>query len=642
MNKKFNKVLAIILGIVIISGIILLVVFTRPDAKVKRQVNSLTLEEKIAQMIMPAFRSWTKDDGTTEKVTQLNSAIADAIKEYAFGGVILFAENTQGTEQAASLICDMQKAALSSKPGIPLLVSVDQEGGSIYRLATGTAGPGNMALGAANDVENTKTMASIIGSELSALGFNIDFAPVMDVNNNPNNPIIGLRSFSDDPEIVSNMGAAFINGLHSQNVITALKHFPGHGDTSTDSHSGLPCINKSLEELEECELIPFAAGINAGTEMIMTAHIQYPQIEKETYKSISSGEEITLPATLSKEIITNILRGKLGFDGVVTTDALGMGAISEHFNPLDSARLAINAGVDILLMPIDVVDVSGLTQYHDYIKGIANMVEDGLIDEGTIDAAVTRILKLKYANKLMDLTIDKEAMVANALSVVGSKENHEKEWEITSKTITMVKNDGVIPVNTSANSAIAFFAAYDNEAVPMDYAFNKLKMESVVDKAAEYEISCFTKQTELNDEQKKLVDFADTIVVDVESSGPSSMDPNASSGWQASFIDDLIAYAHKQGKKVIVISIKLPYDVARYQNADAILVAYNAKGMDEAPTRFTGETKAYGPNLPVAIGAVFGEYVPSAKLPVNIFKLNPDYTYSYNLLYERGYGLGNE
>lgn len=640
MRNNIKKVIAILICLFMLVTMASCGAKRRSIRKASKMVENLSIQEKIAQMIMPAFRNWTVEEDKTEKITELKPEIAEAITKYGFGGVILFSDNTQGTAQTTELIYDIKEASLASSAQIPLFVAVDQEGGSVARLGTGTSGPGNMALGAANDIENTKAMASLLGSELVAEGFNLDFAPVMDVNNNPGNPVIGVRSFSDDPNIVVDMGTAFIEGLHSQNLITALKHFPGHGDTVIDSHSGLPCINKSLDELKEFELIPFKAGIKAKTDMIMTAHIQYPQIEKETYTSISTGEEIALPATLSKEIITNLLREELGFDGVVITDALGMGAISEHFEPLDAARLAINAGVDMLLMPIEVLSEEDLDLYGEYIDGIAQMVDNKEIDEAVIDAAVTRILALKFARGLMEEEpVAKDVQISKALGIVGSKENHDKEWDITSKTITMIKNDGVIPVKTNSNSTVAFFAVYSNEGTAMEYAFNKLKLEAVVDKSAEYEVSSFTKKTKLDESQKMLVDSADIIIVDSESSSTANMDPENSGGWQASFIDDLIAYSHEKGKKVVLISIKLPYDVTRYQAADAILIAYNAKGMDELPTRFNGETKTYGPNLPVAIGAIFGEYVPSATLPINIFKLNSTYEYTHDILYQRGFGL---
>ncbi len=633
-----RKIIAIIICLSMVLGLVVISVAENGN-QVNKILNSLTLEEKIAQMIMPAFRTWTQDDGTSVKLTELNANIRGAISKYGFGGIILFSENTQGTAQTAKLICDMQEAALSSRAGIPLLMSVDQEGGYVYRLNTGTAGCGNMALGAANDTELTKAAASIIAQELSAEGFNVDFAPDCDVNNNPANPVIGVRSFSDNPNVVSNMCTAYVAALNEANVISALKHFPGHGDTVTDSHSGLPSINKSSAELQSCELIPFTAGIKAGADVVMTAHIQYPQIEKTTYTSKLTGEEITLPATLSKTIINGILRNKLGFKGVVCTDAMNMGAIAQHFDRMDAARLAINAGVDILLMPVEASSQEGLDAYSEYINGIASMVRSGKISESTINAAVSRILKLKISRSIIDLKLDKDVQISKALEVVGSKANHDKEWQITQKTITLVKNNHMLPIQTNKNSNILFFAAYSNEATSMQYAVSKLKEEGVINANAKCEFISYTKLTSLDSKLQAKINKADAIIIDTETSGSTSYDPASASGWQAAFVDSLLKYSHEKNKKVAVISILLPYDIARYQAADAIVVAYNCKGMNVAPTNYNGETAAYGPNLPVAVAALFGEFIPSAKLPVNIYKIDSSYKYTNELLYPSGYGM---
>ncbi|MBR1736022.1 MAG: hypothetical protein IJ736_03250, partial [Firmicutes bacterium] len=249
-------------------------------------VSKMTLEQKIAQMLMPAFRYW-ENNGKVEGVPVLNDDMRNCIKNHGFGGVIVFSENIQGTEQTVRLIDDMQNASVSGG-NLPLLIAADQEGGRVARLATGTSMSGNMSLGALNDKRTAKEYAKIIGSELNAIGINVDFAPVMDVNNNPNNPVINIRSFSSDPNIVADMGEAFIEGLHEEGISTALKHFPGHGDTGTDSHTGLPCIDKTYDEIKKLELVPFKRGIETNSDMIMTAHIQFPQIEKETYTSIKS------------------------------------------------------------------------------------------------------------------------------------------------------------------------------------------------------------------------------------------------------------------------------------------------------------------------------------------------------------------
>ena len=251
-------------------------------------LSSMTLEEKVAQMMMPAFRTWTKGKSSLD-VTKLNKEQEALIKKYPFGGVILFAENLKNADQSRDLIREIQAASLKGFSRAALLIAADQEGGRVSRLAYGTQMPGNMALGASGDPDAARQEAALMGEELSSLGFNLDFAPVMDVNSNPANPVIGLRSFSDDPEAAGALGAAFTKGLHSRGIISALKHFPGHGDTDTDSHTGLPVIDKSLEELRRCELIPFERGLQEA-DMVMTAHILYPQIETKTYISRRDGK----------------------------------------------------------------------------------------------------------------------------------------------------------------------------------------------------------------------------------------------------------------------------------------------------------------------------------------------------------------
>lgn len=223
----------------------------------------------------------------------------------------------------------------------------------VNRVSFGVTGPGNMALAAAGDPALTEECADLLGQEIAALGFNMDFAPVSDVNNNPNNPIIGIRSFSDEPALASQHVTAFLRGLDKNNISAALKHFPGHGNVGEDSHTGLPSSELTVEELKACELIPFQAGIEAGADMIMTAHIQYPNIETETYISKLDEDIVHLPATLSRTIITGLLREEMGYDGIVITDSMVMDAIATHFDPADAAVLAINAGVDILLCPVD-------------------------------------------------------------------------------------------------------------------------------------------------------------------------------------------------------------------------------------------------------------------------------------------------
>ena len=244
-----------------------------PEDDIEAILSGMTLEEKVGQMMIVSFRVWKEmPEGGSEgnqtvenaeeeipavNVTELNDPIRQSLADYHFGGTLLFAENCRDAEQVARLVADLQ-ATNQAGGGLPLLVCADQEGGSVARLGFGTTGPGNMALAATGDPENARTMAAIYGTELSLLGINADFAPVIDVNSDPNNPVIGIRSFSDDAGVVSQFGGAYIDGLHSTGTIATIKHFPGHGNTDTDSHTGLPLIDRSYEELRALDLIPFS------------------------------------------------------------------------------------------------------------------------------------------------------------------------------------------------------------------------------------------------------------------------------------------------------------------------------------------------------------------------------------------------
>jgi beta-N-acetylhexosaminidase len=301
-------------------------------------VENMTIDEKVGQMLMPDFRNWQKQGET--KATgfiEMNSEVASIIKKYHLGGVILFAENVVDTEQTVRLTDGLQMAS----PDLPLFITIDQEGGIVTRLQTGTNLPGNMALGAARNGNYAYQTGEIIGKELSSLGINVNFGPSVDVNNNPGNPVIGVRSFSSDPELVSKLGIQTIKGLQNQNMIATTKHFPGHGDTAVDSHYGLPLVSHDKERLRSIELVPFQKAIDAGVDMMMTAHVQFPAFDDTTYISKNDGQEIMVPATLSHKVITGLLREEMGFDGVVVTDALNMKAIADNFGQEEAVVLAL-------------------------------------------------------------------------------------------------------------------------------------------------------------------------------------------------------------------------------------------------------------------------------------------------------------
>ncbi|MBR6259502.1 MAG: S-layer homology domain-containing protein [Oscillospiraceae bacterium] len=636
-RSKGIRFLSLLLAVIMVFAVLSAAALAADPCKAV--LAGMTTEEKVSQLLMPAFRYYTDEDGKLKGLDEITPEVEAILQKRGFAGVILFAQNAGETEKTVRLIDAMQTAnALVGRP--QLLVAVDQEGGIVARLGQGTQTPGNMALGAVGDLAATRTAAAIIGQELKAIGFNLDFAPVVDVNNNPANPVIGVRSFSDDPETAAEQGVAFMKALQGTGTVSTLKHFPGHGDTATDSHTGLPCIDKSYDELKKTELVPFKACIEAGADAVMTAHIQYPQIEKETYISKETGETINLPATLSKTIITDILRGDMGFDGVIVTDALNMDAIEKHFDRLDAARLAIEAGVDILLMPVDTSSKEGIEDLDKYITDVAKLVDAGKISGEKVDAAVLRILHLKEEKGLLTPyeSGDVEARVSKAVSSVGSAENHGKEWEITKRAITLVKNDNnVLPLN-KAGQNIVVLTAYNNEVFGMEYAVNLLRDEGKLPEGTEVTVKSLQGMG-LSD-ALPLIEGADHVIVVSEVSSASAPDPASAKGAYSTVVDGIIDQVHKNEKTVTVLSVYLPYDTARYQKADAIMIAWSAKAMSEDPRVTDGAVKQYGPNMPAALYlALSPDESPSGKLPVNIPALDGSYKYSEEILYPRGFGL---
>ena len=353
--------------------------------------NDMSLDQKIGQMICLDFRFW--NDGNSQKpVTEINDEIRQVIAKYHIGCVILFAQNFVNKEQAAKLISDLQKAAIES--GNPsLIIAVDQEGGRVERFSFDRERLKNNA--DLKTSEEAFEKGKFIAEELKKLGINCNLAPVVDINSNPLNPVINVRSFGNNADIVSEFGKKFLDGLHSQNIMGVAKHFPGHGDTSVDSHLELPKVNKTLEELEALEFKPFKTLIDSGVDMVMSAHIELPQVEPKKAISKKDGAQICIPATLSKVILKNILRDKLGFNGVIISDAMNMKAISEYFGEYESVKMAIKAGIDILLMPVILRSKDDFVKLERLINHIKDSINNGEIPKENINKSVKRILKLK-------------------------------------------------------------------------------------------------------------------------------------------------------------------------------------------------------------------------------------------------------
>lgn len=590
---------------------------------------SMTTEEKITQMLMPALQNYAG-----APVTELPDALRGLLERRGFGGVILFAENTKEIEQTVRLTDALQRA--NAAPNRPqLLLAIDQEGGAVTRLGRGCAMPGNMALGAIGDPADTRAAAALIGNELHTLGIHVDFAPVVDVNSNPENPVIGLRSFSDDPQLTAEQGAAFLRGLHDAGVIGVPKHFPGHGDTNTDSHTGLPLSERTKTELLEAELVPFRACIEAGAEMLMTAHIRYPSIETETAVSTADGKEITLPATLSRTILTELLRDKLGFDGVIVTDAMNMAAVAEHFSPVDAAQRAIEAGADLILMPVDLSSQTGIAALDRYLSDLTRLADEGEFSTEKIDAAVLRILRLKQTHGLLRpyIASDPEARVNEALSTVGSKTYHELELALAKKAVTLLKNENdALPI-TQFDRKTVILTAYDNEIPSAQYALSLLWEADALPEYANIEV--YSRRSLSAEAIVGLAQNAGHVLAVSEAHGSTYC-----TSADAALLDEVLRTVHASGGRFTLISAELPYDAARFPDADAILLAYGSKGMPENPKDTQTPVRSYGPNLPAALYlALCKDASPMGRVPVDIPALDASLRYSEEVLYPRGSGL---
>ncbi len=626
-----KKPLCLLLTFLMIFGSVYFSAYAESDP-VESILSSLSLRDKVTQMMIVSFRIWQEvppegeekpeEEPPKENITALNDPIREMIGRNHFGGILLYGQNYVNAEQTVRLVSDIQ-ATNRAGGGLPQIFFTDQEGGYVYRINYGTIGVGNMALGATGETENARIMAQVHGEELSLLGIRADFAPVVDINNNAANPVIGVRSFSDDPQTVAAFGCAYLSGLHDTGTMAALKHFPGHGNTDTDSHTGLPLINSTYEELKHFELIPFQAAIDAGADLVMTAHIQYPRIEKETYTSTSTGEQIYLPATMSRTIMTDILRGDMGFEGVAVADALDMAAISENFTMEDTIRLTIGAGLDMLILPA-VTNTNLFRQLDTWTDTAVALVEKGEISEERINESVRRILRLKQKYGVLeqtDFTVTEE-QIAAARSGIGSKAHLDKEREIAEKALTLLKNEnGAFPLEVKAGekTLILFADSSASRAGAGDLVRKLLEERQALPEGAEIIVMKNTRDNE--EECIRAAKDADYVILVHRVWKQANMDPAEEDGFSSGTFDKVISAVHEAGKTVILVSCQLPYDAARFPEADAILLTYWGSLMRELPA----EGASWSPNLPAGLLACFGEAETDGTLPVNIPALDEQY-----------------
>lgn len=526
-----------------------------------KAISQLTLREKVGQMVMCGFEGHQPSD----KIRQL-------IEEYKIGGIIFFSRNVESSKQVYHLSQDLQQIVAQAS-GIPLYIATDQEGGMVARIIEGVSlMPGNMALGATHNNEMAYEAAKISGRELRALGINMNFAPSLDINNNPLNPVIGVRSYGDQPELVSKMGLAAIQGFQEEGICATIKHFPGHGDTNVDSHLDLPIIHHNLERMHQIELFPFKTAIQSGVDVIMMAHIVFPALEKDK------------PSTLSEKITNQLLRKELGYKGVVITDCFDMKAISDNYGAEKAAILAVEAGVDVILVS------HNFERQIQTIEAIEKAVKEQRFSEERIDQSVDRILQLKQKRKLEEqaTTWDQAAIHLN-----GYRSN-EIAREISEQSITVVKDtDQLLPLDRDKRTCVIWTEVCVSSEIDEVYD----QQESLGHYLSQYmssvkEIKIGTNPTDMERQQvlEEAVNYEQVIVACYNASLHSA---------QSELVQQLLL---QKEQRLIVVATRNPYDLLSFPQVSAYIACYESRplALHSVAKVLTGIIEAKG-RLPVTL-----------------------------------------
>lgn len=565
------------------------------ETSLRALVSRMTLEEKVGQLfVMRVYgHSATAPDQADIDANLAELGVrtaAELIARYRVGGIIYFtwAHNTRDPHQIAALSNGIQKASLDQPRGLPVLISTDQEHGIVARVGKpATLFPGAMALGAGGSREDARTVGRLSGAELRALGIRQDYSPVADVNVNPANPVIGVRSFGADPDAVAGLVTAEVRGYRSAGVAATAKHFPGHGDTAVDSHFGFPVITHSRELWSELDAVPFRAAIRAGIDSIMTAHIMVPALDP-------AGD----PATLSHPILTGILRGELGYDGVVVTDALGMEGVRTKYGDDRVPVLALKAGVDQLLNPPS-IDVAW--------NAVLGAVRGGELTEARLDESVLRVLRLKAGLGLLEDPYVTDRGVDRA---VGTPAHLRAADRIAERTTTLLVNQrGLLPLSRRTHPEVLVVGADPVSPSGTDGPPTTVLAATLTGlgfRATALSTGTLPTDTVIGAAVEAAAG-ADAVVVGTYNVTAASP--------QRTLVDRLVA----TGVPVIVIALRNPYDVAHLPSARAHLAAYSWTDVE----------------LRAAARVIAGRARPRGRLPVAVRRADdPE-----QVLYPIGYGV---
>lgn len=418
-------------------------------------------------------------------VTELPQALASMITETGIGSVVLFAENLESNEQVIKLTDALQQAAVKSYSKQPLIISIDQEGGRVVRLPQATSFAGNMAIGSTYQAKGTHyatEVSTVIAKELKLLGFNNNYAPVVDVNTNAKNPVINTRSFGENPQRVAELGAAAVNAFQKQDIMATLKHFPGHGDTHVDSHLGLPVVEHDLATIEKNDIAPFQWAIeHSNPAMIMTAHIQYPALDNSTIKNVR-GDEIIRPATMSRKVLTDLLRKRMGFEGIIATDALDMAGIAHYFDEVTAVVETFIAGADLAVMPFKIRAEEDVEKFYLFIKAVAAAMQDRMKVQDSLLSEISQSISRITSYKENYINLPKQSIyerIAEANKKIAQAESLLLEQALANDSAVLLSNNkSSVPVSMNNISRIHLLVLNWQEFGALKQAINSLWQHS--------------------------------------------------------------------------------------------------------------------------------------------------------------------
>jgi beta-N-acetylhexosaminidase len=558
-------------------------------------------------------------------MTRLPPELAALIRDYNIGGVILFAENLSDIAQTVQLNRDLQHAASASTLKLPLFISIDQEGGRVARLPRNlaTSFAGNMAIGATYAKHGTayaSAVGKVLADELLALGINVNFAPTVDVNVNPLNPVINVRSFGENAAMVAELGGAMTAAMQQRGMIAALKHFPGHGDTEVDSHLGLPRVEHSSKQIRQVDLYPFAQLIkqhNPG--MIMTAHIQYPALDSSTFVS-KDGATMLKPATLSRKILQGVLREELGYKGVIVTDALDMAGISKFFSHTQAVVQTFAAGADIALMPVKLQHPGELNALASLLEALETAVKTGVLAQTELQASYRRIVALKQQYPLLPQSASAAQQVMQARTTLGNAAHRQTELALAKAALTQVKpGTAQWPVKLGDKKKLLLIMPDKTKAQALAAALQYYsKNHFTIDSISLQQSSAAQSAKRIADADVVISGFISPMqsLADIGGMDDLTGIANIAAAYerQTRQFEALLPHIRAQKKPHLFLSLRAPYDISRYgQYADVVLASY-AYNTSEQPTAMASGNAVYE----ALAQALLGQYRLSGKLPVTV------------------------